>query len=131
MLPSGAGLRGAGALPRQVAREQMRGRDGILCGRSLRSPPVSLTRQLGREALIEALDRQVEGFSQKGYEAIRFFGLSPALSAQRHREADDDAHGLLPVRELGEPGDSLLARGTLDNSERARDSPGGVGDGDA
>ena len=51
--------------------------------------------EVGREALVEQLDRDVHGGSKRLGEAFRLERLLTALAAQRQRQPDDDSLGLL------------------------------------
>jgi hypothetical protein len=59
------------------------GAGGISCGEGRREP------------LVEALDGNGHGVPQRGDEPLRLLRLQPRLAAQRQRQADDDALGLL------------------------------------
>src|SRR5207249_12337653 len=84
-----AALLPAGARPLEIAGQQVcRG------PRIVRSRTVCL-REPGREALVEALDRDVDRRAQGLDEGLCLLRLRTALAAKRQRQADDDALRLL------------------------------------
>jgi tetratricopeptide (TPR) repeat protein len=106
----------------------VRGGDGVL--RRARLP--GLAREGRREALVEALDREVRGPAQAVDEALRLLRLQAALAAQRDGEPDDDAldalhtRGLEHAREAGDAREEAalvrwLARSILFGSTPASD----------
>ena len=110
---------GAGAgLPLQVAGQQVRGRDGVL----RRARLARLAGQRGREALVEALDREVGGRrAARSTKRSVSSAWSAALAAQGHREPDDD-----PLDPLCRASSTIRASPSsecraLDDLERARD----------
>ena len=79
-----------------------------------RGVAAALFGEVGREALVEALDRHVDDFAQGVDETLRLGRLLPVLAAQGQRKADDDALGARarrPAPQTREPS-SLPARST-------------------
>ena len=74
--PASAASRRGGARPREVAREEMRGRARILGGFRRR-----LLREIGREALVEEDDRHLEALAQRRRELLG--DRAPAGRARR------------------------------------------------
>src|SRR2546423_12083765 len=87
----------AGARPLEVAGQQVCRR-----ARIVRSRTVCL-REPGREAFVEAFDRDVDRRAQGLDERLRLLRLSAALATERQRQADDDAPPLLRADQLHEP----------------------------
>src|SRR5919109_1088334 len=102
----------------------MGGRPGVL-----RRPRVlRALGEIGREALVEALDGDVERGAQRLDEAFGLGGLVAALAAHRQRQADDDPLRALRADELHESGEAVTSRRALDDADRPRDRPGFVRD---
>src|SRR5579862_8438516 len=83
--------------------------------------------EVGGEALVEEDDGNVDRGAKRFREPFRRLRLLSALAAQRQRMADDD---LLHVLVAGN-GDDLVDVGAPNDTERARDDTGRVGDGHA
>src|ERR671924_196581 len=102
----------------------MGGRPGVL-----RRPRVlRALGEIGREALVEALDGDVERGAQRLDEAFGLGGLVAALAAHRQRQADDDPLRALCADDLHESGEAVTSRRALDDADRPRDRPGFVRD---
>ena len=87
----------------------------------------ALLRQIGREALVEEHDGDVDGRAQRLGEPLGRARLLPALAAQGQRMTDDHLLDLLLAGEPHDLGEAGLATGALDHTQRARDHAGRVG----
>src|SRR5206468_3841085 len=82
----------------EIAGQEMRRRPCIL-GRGRRC----LSREVGREALVERLDRNVQPRAQRRDERLRLERLVTALALQGQRQPDDHALSLFGSNERGLP----------------------------
>ena len=95
-----------------------------------RARPV-LPRDSGGEALVERLDGEIGRGAKGRHETFGFPGLRAELAPERHGQPDDDALRALAAREIDDAGESLLARGMLDDLQGSGNRSGRVRDGDA
>ena len=105
-----------------------------MCGRAgicWMAPAATLFGEVGREALVEALDRDIDRVSQERDERLGLARLLSMHAAERERQADDDELCLVLAherRKASKPGFGACA---LDDSDRPRDRSGWVRDGNA
>jgi hypothetical protein len=97
-------------------------RDRVLLGFGRRSRG-----ELGGEALVEGLHREVGCGAEQLQETLGLFDLLPALAPERERQADEDEVDSFGSRKRNDAGDSVVRRRALDDAERARDRPRRVG----
>src|SRR5918992_990051 len=93
------------------------------CGRGMR-----LLGEVGREALVEALDRDVDGRTQGLDEPLCLVHLLTAVAAHRQRQPDDDSLDVLRTNQLDHLREPVLGRRPLDDADRLGDRPGPVRD---
>src|ERR1700736_113102 len=87
--------------------------------------------QIGREALVKALDGNFERCAQQQDELLRLPSLLSMLPPHRQGQTDDDPLGAVLANELGDSGEPALASRLLHDPDRSRDRPGRIGDSDA
>ena len=92
---------------------------------------LTLLGEVGREALVKALDRHVDGIAEKRDERVGLRRLLTMLTAHRERQSDDNSLGLVLTDQLHETSEPGLGPDAFDDTDRARNRAGGIGDGDA
>jgi hypothetical protein len=86
--------------------------------------------EVGREALVEALDRDGGRGAQRLHEPLRLARLLAALSPHGQWETDDDAFRILGSNHLEQLGQACLRSDVFDDPHGTRQRTGRVGDGD-
>src|SRR5439155_10710890 len=90
-----------------------------------------LSGEVGREALVERLDGNVQPRAQRRDERLRLERLIATLALQGQRQPDDYALSLFGSNERGQPLEARVGRRSLDHAQGPRERAAWIGHGHA